>query len=302
MRTRSTHRGSPARAFTLLEVLLVVVILTVMAALLFVAIGAAVRTVRRSAEQQYVRSLATAVEQYKQSAGVVPPLVADGPGDADGPLVITPVAGQPARPRLKGENNGDLAPVVRFLRYETDATAGNRARFSEYTLSIYILGVLGKKYDGVDGPGFTKPDSDGVFARAGSVTQPLFDTSRHPERVIRDPRVSDPVGSEDDRAARTLLVDRWGTPIRYYAWLPTFHKTGAGLPSTFSYPTPPANNAALAKEVRCYNVPPGVGNPLSTPELRSAKAAVVSAGPDRLINDTDPDATENQDNIVEVIQ
>lgn len=296
MRTRSTQ--PVRRAFTLIEVLLVVVILTVLAALLFVAIGAAVRTVRRSAEQQYVRSLATAVEQYKQSAGVVPPLVADGPGDTDGPLVFSPAAGQPARPRLKGENNGDLSSVPRFLRYETNTTPGTPARYSEYTLGIYILGVLGKKYDGMDGPGFTKPDTDGVFSRAGSVTQPLFDVSRNTDRVRR----LAVVGGEDDQAARTVLVDRWNNPIRYYCWLPTYHKTGAGIASVYNTPVPPANNAVQAKEIRSYNVPPGVGNPLTSPELRSARAAIVSAGPDGLINDTDPNASENQDNIVEVVQ
>lgn len=298
MRTRTTQPRSARRGFTLLEVLLVVVILTVLAALLFVAIGAAVRTVRRSAEQQYVRALATAVEQFKQSAGVVPPLVADGPGDNDGPLVFNPAVGQPARPRLKGENNGDLTQVPRFLRYEVNNTPGNPTRYSEYTLAIYILGVLGKKYDGFDGPGFTKCETDGVFTRAGSVTQPLFDVSRNTERVRRLPTV----GGEDDPAARTVLVDRWNNPIRYYCWLPTLHKTGTGLASVYNTPTPPGNNAAQAKEIRSYNVPPGVGNPLTNTELRSARAAIVSAGPDGRIDDTNPDSPDNLDNIVEVIQ
>ncbi|MBY0309351.1 MAG: prepilin-type N-terminal cleavage/methylation domain-containing protein [Phycisphaerales bacterium] len=298
--------GTPARArgFTLLEILLVVVILTVLAALLFVAIGAAVRSVRKAGEQQYVRSLAQAVEQYRQSFGALPPLVADGPADSDGPLVVNPSAG-PARPRFKGEAAGsDLSRIARFLRYELDPDNGQPAsgRYSVYTLPVYVLGVLGKRYDGADGPGFTRPDTDGVFSRSGPVTQPLFDVSRQTERLVR----AGTVGSEDDPACRTVLVDRWGRAIRYYAWLPTLHKTVTGTspatPSVYSTPAPPGNNANLAKEVRSYNVPPGVGNPLTTPELRSARAAVVSAGPDGLINDTDPDAPENKDNIVEVIR
>jgi prepilin-type N-terminal cleavage/methylation domain-containing protein len=310
MRTRSPHPAPTARpsrrGFTLIEVLLVVVILTILAALLFVAIGAAVRTVRKASEQQFVRSLATAVEQYKQSVGAVPPLVADGPSDTDGPLWVTPPAGQSPRPRIKGEGAGtDLSRVTRFLRYELDADTGSNAtaRYSIYTLPTYVLGVLGKKYDGMDGPGFTKPDSDGVFSRAGSVTQPLFDVSRNTSRLVRDPSVpATAIGGEDDQACRMVFVDRWNRPIRYYAWLPTVHKAGTGTTNVYATPVPPANNASQAKEVRSYNVPPAVGNPLTNPELRSARCAIVSAGPDGLINDTDPDAPENKDNIVEVVQ
>ncbi|HZW07241.1 MAG TPA: prepilin-type N-terminal cleavage/methylation domain-containing protein [Phycisphaerales bacterium] len=301
MRTART-RANPVRTrgFTLLEVLLVVVIVTVLAALLFVAIGAAVRAVRKAGEQQYVRSLAMAVEQYKQSVGSVPPLVAEGPTESDGPLVMNPAAGTPFRPRIKGEGSAqDLTRAIRYARYEIDADGTNPDlnRSSRYTLAVYVLGVLGKKYDGVEGPGFTKPDTDGVFSRAGATTQPLFDVTRHTERVQRLPVA----GSEDDPACRTVILDRWNNPIRYYRWLPTYHTASATvLPSV--YPGAPGNAPAQAKEVRSFNVPPGVGNPVTNPELRGAQAAVVSAGPDGQINDADADAPENQDNIVEVVK
>jgi hypothetical protein len=184
---------------------------------------------------------------------------------------------------------------------DADNGQPDNTRYSVYSLPIYILGTLQKKYDGVDGPGFTKPDTDGVFARAGSVTQPLFDVSRRPDRLVRDPRPG-VTGGEDDPQCRQVFVDRWNNPIRYYAWLPTFHKAGTATPSVYSTPTPPGNNTTLAKEIRSYNVPPAVGNPLTNTVLRNARAAIVSAGPDGLINDNDPDAPENRDNIVEVIQ
>ncbi|MDP1661254.1 MAG: prepilin-type N-terminal cleavage/methylation domain-containing protein [Phycisphaerales bacterium] len=297
MRNRHPNLRHAARAFTLLEVLLVVVIMMVLAALLFFAIGAAVRSVRRASEQQYLRSLAMAVEQYKQNVGVVPPLVADGPTDNAGPLVVSPTVG-PARPRFKGENTNDLSRATRYVRYELDPDmpGTTQVRSSKYTLGIYLLGALDSKYDGVDGPGFTKPDSDGVFSRAGSVTQPLFDVSGNTDRVRREAIV----GAEDDRACRTVLVDRWNNPILYYRWIPTLHSASGGLASV--YPGAPGNIAAQAKEVRSSNVPPGVGNPVTTPELRSASCAIVSAGPDGLINDADPDAPENKDNIVEVVK
>ena len=299
MRTPHPRR---ARGFTLIEVLLVVVILTILAALLFFAIGAAVRSVRRASEQQYVRSLAMAVEQYKQTVGTVPPLVADGPTPATGPLVTAPPTGTPFRPRFKGENDpSDVSLAIRYQRYEVDADVpnSNQLRFSKYSLSIYVLGVLSKKYDGVEGPGFTKPDSDGVFSRAGSATQPLFDVSRHTERV----RAEAVVNPEDDPACRTVLVDRWNNPIRYYRWIPTYHTSaGVGTPSVYAAPVPPGNATAQAKEVRSYNVPPGVGNPLTNVELRGALCAIVSAGPDGLIDDANADAPENKDNIVEVVK
>lgn len=301
MRTNAlTSRHRVARAFTLLEVLLVVVIMTILAALLFVAIGAAVRSVRLAAEREYVRSLAVAVEQYKQSFGAVPPLVADGATDNTGPLVANPGAGQPARPRFKGEDaSGDLSRCIRFARYEVDADNPPAVtRYSVHTLPIYVLGVLGKKYDGVDGPGFTKPDSDGVFARAGASTKALFDVSKNAERVKRP--TPNRIGSEDDDACRTYLVDRWGNPIRYYRWLPTYHT--AGSPMTSVFPGAPSNQTGQAKEIRSFNVPPGVGDPVTNPALRSARCAIVSAGPDGRIDDTDPNSPDNLDNIVEVVQ
>lgn len=298
--TRQRITSAPARAFTLIELLVVIVIVAVLAAVLFVAIGAAVRGVRNAGEQQYVRALAMSVEQYKQNVGSVPPLVSDGPAANDGPLVVSPSVG-PARPRFKGEGpSEDLSRAVRFLRYEVDADipGSTQLRYSIHTLPIFVLGILDKKYDGVDGPGFTKPDTDGVFSRAGSVTQPLFDMSKNAERVRRPTPAR--VGAEDDDACRTFLVDRWNNPIRYYRWLPTYHTTGTGLLSV--YPGAPGNAAGQAKEVRSYNVPPGVGNPNTNIELRGAVAAIVSAGPDGRINDTDADSPDNADNIVEVVK
>lgn len=300
--TRQRITSATARAFTLIEVLVVIVIVAVLAALLFVAIGAAVRAVRKAGEQQYVRALAMSVEQYKQNVGSVPPLVADGPAANDGPLVVAPSVGPP-RPRFKGEGTSEDVPrAIRFLRYEVDADAPgtNQLRYSKYSLATYVLGMLGKTYDGVDGPGFTKPDTDGVFTRAGSVTQPLFDMSKNAERVRLDP--SSPAQPTEDPAARTILVDRWNNPIRYYRWLPTYHTANAGAALNSVYPGAPGNSTGQAKEVRSYNVPPGVGNPNTNIELRGAVAAIVSAGPDGQINDADPDAPENADNIVEVVK
>jgi len=214
--------------------------------------------------------------------------------------VMNPPSG-PARPRFKGEDPADLTRALRFMRYELDTddvNIANRLRNSKYTIGVYILGATNKKYDGVEGPGFTRPDSDGVFSRAGSTTQPLLDLGRVTSRLQRDPKA----GSEDDEGARTFIVDRWGHAVLYYRWLPTYHTSNGTAAPASVYPGAPGNATGQAKEVRSYNVPPAVGNPLTNGELRSAFAAVVSAGPDGRINDLDPDHPDNQDNLVEVIK
>lgn len=259
------------RGFTLVEGVVVLVIILVLASLAFFGASRAIRGARSGAEQQQLRSLKLAVEQFRQRFGFVPPLVDDA----------APLAASEARVVLRGEDllGADVTRVKRYLRGEVDPpqpsdAPGRAYRFSEASLPIYVLGVLDRRIDGQDGPGLTTPDREGGFSKTGARVDPLFDTARDSERVQR--RGAGP--------ETTVLLDRWKTPIRYYRWEPLFVGRGE----------------ARAGEVQRYNVPAVVGDPAVDNKLRTAEYAIVSAGPDRLINDADAADPVNRDNLVEV--
>lgn len=289
------RRSHGRRGFTLLEVLLVGVIITILTALLFVAVSAAIKASRRAAEEQYLRNLATGVKQFKDAFGYYPPLVADGASSNDGPINVTL-----KRVRVKGQNLADPdqnpADAGRFLRYEINADNGATVtRGSVYSLPYYILGTLGHEYDGLDGPGYMKPDADGKFAKAGTTTKPYFDMATGTERL----KTGTLVAGEDDEAARKYLADRWGNPVRYYRWQALRHVNGATIPGSV-YPGATGNDASRKGEVRSFNVPKIVGDPMKDLTLRTREFAIVSAGPDGQIDELNPDADVNKDNIVEV--
>jgi prepilin-type N-terminal cleavage/methylation domain-containing protein len=305
------------RGFTLIEVLVAGVIISLLAALVFFAAGLAVRSSRLAAEQQLLRSMMLSIQQYESVVGSVPPLVADGPTVDTGPVInVGPRADW--RVRIQGESTVavsafDPLRVNRFLRFERLGDNNDALRrFSTYTPALYLVGSLGAEFDGVDGPGFSKPDRDGAFVRGSGTVKPYLDVSgAFAQRLRIDPTVVNAT------AERTQVVDRWGNPVRYYRWTPLNHvvvRQGvpapvsvyrgpfpvAGNPEQFAIQTAPGNNAAREGEVRSFNVPPAVGNAFIDVRLRSAKCAVVSAGPDGRINDDDPAHPDNADNLVEV--
>ncbi len=260
--TRQPHRIRPA--FTLIEVMVVVVIAIILAALIFVAVGAGLRTSRRLTEQQFVRSLATGVEQFKQAFKFYPPLV----NDAD------PIDTPGRRVRLLGDTGDGGLSIQQYMRDPA------QPRFSILSLPVYLGGVLGRDIDGVEGLGFNTPSSDGVFSRAGPKTDAYVDTSRDPERLVKS-------GSETVSSYR----DRWNTSIRYYRWEATKVVSGSNKGDV-------ARNSAGDP---LYNVPGAVGDATVNAQLRSGGFAIISAGPDQRISDF-INGPENSDNIVEIGQ
>lgn len=258
---------SARRAFTLVEAVLVVAIIIVLTGLLFVAVGQSIKLARRTVEQQFVRSLKVAVDQFKQQYGFLPPLLNDAQ-----PLDET--ANRVRLVAVNGTEANDLLEFARFLRYEKPPASA--ARYSTRALPVYLLGGLGKQIGGTDQPGFGQPAADGTFDRAGKKSAPLFDTSSSSERLQR-------TATTDPGEFR----DRWGRAIRFYRWTPTLH-TDRDPPPDCLYPfppTPPGNVAGRKGEVRSYNVPPAVGDPAEEQGLRSAAYAIVSAGADGLFGD-----------------
>lgn len=260
------------RAFTVIELSVVLVIIALLAGILIVGVREALRTTRGTAEKQFVSVLKLGVEQFREQFGVVPPLVDDAQAFNAGNNFRVPIAGEVA---------GDNQSVLRYLTRQVDAA---RPRYSERTLPLYILGAGNKEIDGVEGLGFTSVERSGQFSRRGKPHEPLFAAEREQTRIV----------VAGTRGEDTRLFDKYvrprGQPIRYYRWSPTyFDRTNV-------------TGGAQIGDIKDHNVPPAVGDPAKRGELRSATWAVVSAGPDGAINDTDANAPENADNIVEVGQ
>lgn len=293
-------RTTRVRGFTLIELMVVVVIIILLAALTVVAAGSFIRGSRRSAEQQSLRSLCMATEQFEQRFKFSVPLVDDF--DSAGPVVA---GTDNDRVRIAGESArdpSDAAPQQAFLSYENPAFEDTTPRYSELSLPYYLVGVLSKKVDGVDGPGMTAPLATArggpnnwrSFDKKGGTIQPLMDVSNDPSRLVRMDANGTPLtGVNSEQQSR--LADRWGRAVRYYRWEPLFHVTGAAPAGRSGAP---ANNATQAGEVRDYNAPYFLGDPRENASLRPAKWALVSRGADGLINESNPNDAMNADNIV----
>lgn len=292
------------RAFTLIELSIVIVIIALLAGILVVGVARVLRHTRETAERQFVATLKMGVDQFKQTFGVLPPLVNDT-------TPIISIAGD-AAVNIYGED-GTPQSVIRYLSYETSPT---EPRYSARSLSFYICGVTGKAVDGVDGMGFTGVDRNGQFTRKGKTFEPYFSAESESTRIFPQAPTDPIAGLPTPTAAqsadqRTYLWDKFvrprGQPIRYYRWLPTYY-TRATVTGT-----------ARIGDVERYNVPFAVGDPVKNGTLRSGEYAIVSAGPNRVFGDepiaairlelgsaaaglTDADAADlaRSDNIVEV--
>lgn len=293
---RGPHAVRTARGFTLIEITVVVVIITILSALTLVGVGGAIRSARRASEIELLRNLSRGVESFQQQFGFPPPLVNDDKNGA-GPIETV---NSVKRIRIAGAATfGDESGPVSYLRYQSDAAIDTTPppntnwaksyRYSELSIPYYILGTLDKTIDGVDGPGFTKPLASGQFSKVGGKVAPLFDVSSISERLA---------GSSTD-PTQTRLLDRWKNPIRYYRWEPLLH-SASGTPTLRPKSPVPAsvtNNPAQAGEVWDYNVPIFVGDPRENSSLRGAKWALVSEGPDGEIDYDGSNPGFNTDNI-----
>jgi len=320
-RARPRVRGG----FNLFEVTLVAVIISLLAALTFVAANRALNDprggVRYEAERLVLRALKLGIDEFRNKMGGLPPLM-----DDQTPLetVVESSAVPAPPPRLQVRvrrgtsiNPNALAPGA-YMRYENTPYAtsfggnandanGIGARFSVLTLAFFVLGAGDAGLDGVEGPGMTQVDPLlGWFSKRGPGVTLLFDTSTVRERVRT-------IGTAGPTATQLYqVVDRWNRPIRYYRWEPTYHiasVTGApvclfeGYRRDGTIGTAAGNDTTRGGEVRSYNVPASVGNPWAEVELRGARYALVSAGPDGQINEPlAPTEGVNKDNIVEVGQ
>lgn len=262
------------RGFTIVEVGFSIAIIALLIGLLLVGINAMNKSARRAVEQQNVASLKMAVDHFQDTFGFLPPLVYDvrtGQTPPQGvsatePVTQRSVAGiQRLTPVVYNiENSGDWD----FLRGENSAQAHNR--FSVHSIPYYLLGALDEEVDGVQGPGFRTPLPDGSFRVAGGQrTEPLFDVSKNAEGLWRDA----------SKPHRVELRDRNGIAYRYYRWLP-------------------GNEHGEINESDDLNIPELLGAAADDPELRSAKFAIVAAGPNRAFGEEE---TEGKDELAQIL-
>ncbi|MBA4119229.1 MAG: hypothetical protein C0513_00770 [Isosphaera sp.] len=294
--------GGARRGYSLVEVLVVIFIISILSSLILVAMRNALGLGRASAEQQFLRSIGAGLEAFESRFGFYPPLV----NDAD-PLVALSVG--LARPRLLSEDpaaqtdaRARAARHDEFLRWVEDGPQQTVPRRSARTLTFYLMGLLPREIDGAGSVGlggssegvfsFTEPQRDGGFTRQGQPVTPLVDLRGRQERL----RVAGTQQGAIDRNEDSVLLDRWGGPIYVYYWAPVPHM--ATPPASYHYPGAPANDTARAGEVRSYNMPAFLPDPVENVEVRGARFAVVSAGPDGQINELVRQAPENADNVV----
>lgn len=271
LKTRTTQLAHGVRrGFTLIEVVIVSVILVILAALVLVAMSQGVRFARKSADQGFLRSISLSVDAFKEQFGFLPPMV----NDAAGPLVNDTAYGT-RRPLILGQDATGVWPTTDpALLYGSNGRTAI-PRYSNYSLSYYLLGSLGRAVDGVDGVGFTKPDRNGHFARNDQRYAPLLDLANLPERL----RAS--TNGETD-----ILVDRYAQPVRYYRW--------EALYQTATDPQP--------GRVKFSNAPAFLGDPRTEPRLRQSGYALVAVGADGNINAGVAADAFNTDNILEIGQ
>ncbi len=230
-----SHQRRGGRGFTLIEVAVVVIIIALLASLALVALSHAMATGREAAERAAVNAMKLACEQFHSDFGFDVPLVDDSVDPA---------------------GNGDKVAVRdnTFLAYGTADSLG-KPHYSELSLAYYLTGVLPAEIDGKDGPGMTEVSRDGTFSKSGRVYGPYTDVERDRRRLTNEP----------NNVHRFL--DRWGNPLRYYAW--------RGKPD---------NRGTPDNDMEFY-APRLLGDPLQNMALRSARYAIVSLGPDGLTDE-----------------
>jgi len=284
---RRPARLIPGRAFTLVELLVVIVIIAVLIGIAAPAFIAARRNASRVATETAMNSIVSAIDQFENDFGYIPPLILDDPS-------VSPSSADWATSIM---SRSDAAQKLRQERYH-----------SLYSLSVYLVGV-GElapedpaatdpaRHDGVAGPGFRDPGIDRAW---GGAAQRTAVTHRVPDSgqtygpyvavsdgdLIRPASVAENDFPEDNIAQgasglrqpwerMNVVLDGYGNPIRYYRYWPlrAAGKTGASL---LDVP------AELVDPNALRNAPPGATSFDASldPDLQRGSYALLSAGPD----------------------
>jgi len=301
MRARRTT-GSPRAGFTIIELLVTVVVIGALMGLLIVGLRKAAQFATKSAQKQTLSGLKQATIQFRTEFGFLPPLVFDGVelghGDIQdesfsnvGPVYVDNFGRSLVNVYQLGNDTARA-----FLRGEELDPSGPDyadARYSKFSLPIYLGGVLGADVDGVEGPGMSKPLPDGSWAGVGDALgggnkryEPFLEMGKSSLRIelgyTDDAEIVEHGGSNpgDDQPYRLALVDSKGKAYRYYRWLHDVNPTNTlelNIPAVLLDPV--LHRDAFGDPT--LDVTDGDA------KLRSATWAIVSAGQNGLFGTED---------------
>lgn len=315
---------SDSRAFTLVELLIVVAIIIILISLLIVAVARAGKTAGSANTGALLNSIKQGLIQFKEELGYYPPVLDHN--RALRPLPTDPLNGNPTA--YQDYLNGIGGSL-------------NNGWYSETSLAEYLLGYGQQNQDGNNGPGIRDPGLDAVWG-ATSVSSAGLLTNRSPVTTgkVYGPYIDTKVersiagGIVDVNGALVavypgeagytdqlpkVIVDHWGQPIRYYrkAYPPGSIKYGYRLIDRNGDNV--ADRVPTLSEVfllRPFEIKSGAesdsygdrstivtgGDTTTSRALDAGEFALFSAGPDKLFDATmRVDVNErNRDNIVEV--
>lgn len=285
MQRLPTTTHSTRRAFTLVEMLLMLLIVALLIGLLTVGLRHAIAVARRAASTQDVNSLKIGVESFRNDFGFTPPLVKDGypqtPGNPAGPLreINNRTYAWTYNSGLSTQLERDQDREYLIADPGSIPDVGeDDYRFSTYSLAYYLMGALGKDIDGLQGPGSRKPLRDGSFDRMTTDTYPARYDPKGGSELVYSPWSP---GDTSQSEGRWQIRDRNGVAFRYYRW-----EAAGPNDSGYSNTEPLANlrvpkifgDAALDSD---RNVSPAQDQP----EFRDAGYALVAAGADGVFGD-----------------
>lgn len=291
MSIAADNRPAARRGFTLVEVLVAIIVIGVLTGLLITGLNAAGVFARTSADQQTLNSIGTATTQFETTFGFLPPLVYDGaemgPGSATSRGAFSntgPVYTANGRRLVNVYKLGDANGRAFLMGGSLSAGAPYRdARYSKFSIPIYLMGSMPADVDGVEGPGMVTPARDGSWTGVGDALtsanrqfEPFMEGASTSARL--SPNYFDPLeqaelggGNVSDRSNRDAMVDRNGKAFRYYRWL---HEDSVQRPSDLNIPAALINPQTLQASL---------GNPAldvtdGSAELRGATWALLGAG------------------------
>jgi type II secretory pathway pseudopilin PulG len=325
-RPHSTIRGKRggrafAPAFTMVEIMFAILILSLLLGLLITGVRMATKTSKSTVDHQTVNAIRVGASQFKQQFGFPMPIVRErsvdpvpgqhtfitvGTGASQRNIVCVY---QPKDPDYVQELQGEELATLRganpnnpFIDY----------RYSERSIPIYLVGQLdvpmypsqpnGPVIDGIRGPGLCKPLPDGTFAvpadlmhatgatapttaRTGATFDPFITITGGAPKLMVDPYVNPSAA----RPENVWVADRNGVAIRYYQWAPEATVSSLddlNVPLIVGRAFTPRTLPAL----RGY--PPADTRDLAkNPAIKSATFAIVAAGADGFFGDEVNDPT-----------
>ena len=259
-------------AFTLVELLLMILIVAILIGLLTVGMRYALAVARGAAGKQDVASLKIAVESFRNDFGFPPPLVKDGYDGTTAPLRA--ISGRTSPWTYQSGLSTPAERDADRLYLQQDA-ASSDYRFSVYSLAYYLMGPLDKDVDGQAGPGTRKALRDGSFDR---MTNDTYPARYEPKSGGLTYAAWTP--NEPQTEGRWEIQDGNDVAYRYYRWLPA----EPGDPN--HDPSDPLANLRVPKLFGDAANDNTAASPAQDAQLfRDAGYAIVAAGADGVFGD-----------------